>query len=143
MEDQGAQLAEKLLSSGWGVSKILESFVKPVFLKNSKVQNAKLSSGKQLKKRVLNFEDMDESWRVEIMQATSILHWCISQTKPSEVESILGLVIPPILSLIDDYDVKLKTRGVSILERLLKLVDSETFQPSNTSSPSGTNTKSL
>ncbi|CAG8511893.1 6657_t:CDS:2 [Cetraspora pellucida] len=130
MEDQGAQLAKQLLSSGWEVPKILENFVKPVFIKNSKIQNAKLSSGKQIKKRVLDFEDMDESWRGEIMQATSILQWCISQTKPSEVESILGLVIPPILSLIDDYDVKLKTCGVSILEHLLKLVDSETFRRS-------------
>ncbi|RIB10067.1 hypothetical protein C2G38_2207132 [Gigaspora rosea] len=130
MEDQEAQIAKQLLSSGLEVSKILENFVKPVFIKHSKVQNAKLSSGKEIKKRVLDFEDMNDSWRGEVMQATSILQWCISQTKPSEIEPLLGLIIPPILSLIDDYDVKLKIRGVSILEHLLKLVGSKTFQHS-------------
>ncbi|RIA78828.1 hypothetical protein C1645_795288 [Glomus cerebriforme] len=78
-------------------SEILEKYVKPVFLKN-----------------------IDKRSGGEIVQGSNLLYWCILHLKDEEIEKIIGLIIPPTLSLIDDYNVKFKTRGVSILNHLLK-----------------------
>jgi len=48
--------------------------------------------------------------------------------KYSEIEKTIGLIIPPILSLIDDYNVNFKTRGVFILDHLLKKLKPDIIQ---------------
>ncbi|CAG8572063.1 10181_t:CDS:2, partial [Diversispora eburnea] len=99
---------------------ILENSVKPIFLKHSKIHTEK-REGKTFSKRILNYGEND-LWRGEISHAGS------------EIESTIGLIIPPILSLIDDYDIRFKTQGVIILNHLLKKVKkSEIIQRSGLS----------
>ncbi|RHZ81237.1 hypothetical protein Glove_122g106 [Diversispora epigaea] len=102
------------------LSEILENSVKPIFLKHSKIHTEK-REGKTFSKRVLNYGEND-LWRGEISHAVYILCWCVLLMKGSEIESTIGLIIPPILSLIDDYDIRFKTQGVIMLNHLLKKV---------------------
>ncbi|CAG8734624.1 1430_t:CDS:2, partial [Funneliformis caledonium] len=84
------------------VPKILEKYVKPTFIKYP-VNVDQRRNGKS-KRNTVDFDSANESWRGE----------------NSEIEKTIGLIIPPTLSLIDDYNVDFKTRGVSILDHLLK-----------------------
>ncbi|GET04355.1 hypothetical protein RCL_jg7779.t2 [Rhizophagus clarus] len=107
-------------------SEILEKYVKPVFLKHTPV-NVEKKNGK-LKKQPIDFDIGNESWRGEIAQGSNILQWCILHLKNTEIENIIGLIVPPTLSLIDDYNVNFKTRGVSILDHLLKELTPDIIQ---------------
>jgi hypothetical protein len=105
---------------------ILEKYVKPVFLKHSSV-NIDKRSGKA-KKQTVKLDDGNESWRGEMAKASNLLYFCVLHLKNEEIEKTIGLVIPPTLSLIDDYNVNFKLRGVSILEHLLKELKSDIIQ---------------
>ncbi|CAG8452294.1 4411_t:CDS:2, partial [Acaulospora colombiana] len=111
------------------VPRILEKSIKPIFLKYSKVQSDK-RGGRTLKKQVLDFDNVNEQWRGEVAQAATLLYRCVLQMKCTEMEKMLGQIVPPTLSLIDDYDVKLKTLGVSTLDYLLKEVRPESIRRS-------------
>ncbi|PKC67946.1 hypothetical protein RhiirA1_508318 [Rhizophagus irregularis] len=107
-------------------SEILEKYVKPVFLKHTPV-NVEKRSGK-LKKQPVDFDIGNESWRGEIAKGSNILRWCILHLKNAEIGKTIGLIIPPTLSLIDDYNVNFKTRGVSLLDHLLKELTPDIIQ---------------
>ncbi|CAI2183220.1 10783_t:CDS:2 [Funneliformis geosporum] len=107
------------------VPKILEKYVKPTFMKYP-VNVDKRRNGKS-KRKTVDFDSANESWRGEVAQCSNLLLWCILHLKNSEIEKTIGLIIPPTLSLIDDYNVDFKTRGVSILDHLLKKLKQDTI----------------
>lgn len=48
-----------------------------------------------------------------------VLQWAIDSLHPSSVESTWPLLVPPVLALIDDHEIKFKTIGCTLLQRLL------------------------
>ncbi|CAG8470263.1 13411_t:CDS:2 [Ambispora gerdemannii] len=99
--------------------KILERFVKPCFLQNSEFNK---TGSKVKKSREKTANSIDESKRLDISLAASALEWIVVQIQHPELDTMIGLIIPPMLTLIDDYSVKFKIQGTSILDHLLKQV---------------------
>ncbi|CAG8438125.1 566_t:CDS:2 [Ambispora leptoticha] len=100
-------------------TKILERFVKPCFLQNAEFNK---TSSKAKKQRDKTANSIDESKRLDISLAASILEWIVMQIQHPELDTMISLIIPPMLTLIDDYNVKFKIKGTSILDHLLKQV---------------------
>ena len=46
----------------------------------------------------------------------NILSWCTSQLSPDELEKRIGVVLPPTLVMMDDYEAAWRGRGVSVLK---------------------------
>jgi len=57
------------------ISKILEKYVKPIFMKYSPV-NADKRNGKS-KRNTVDFDSTNETWRGEIAQCSNLLSWCV------------------------------------------------------------------
>jgi len=55
----------------------------------------------------------------------ALLSWCLNCTKGRDYEHIWHLVIPPIMTLLDDYESYYKLNGVKVVSELLDHVPSE------------------
>ncbi|KAG9296197.1 hypothetical protein G9A89_014789 [Geosiphon pyriformis] len=111
--------------------KILERFVRPCFVRyfgSTGVKKGQTPSPSASSGRFFHFIENEEELRLQVLQAASILQWCILNAKNPELEPMIGLVVPSILCLIDDYNIKFKIYGVSILDHLLKEVNSTVMQ---------------
>lgn len=56
--------------------------------------------------------------------AHNILRWCASRLTPGEVEKNLGLVLPPTLVMMDDYEPSWRETGAAVLESWVFKLDS-------------------
>lgn len=65
------------------------------------------------------------NWRHDYPETTTLLHWAILNLDSSQIEPAWHLLIPPILTLLDDYYPPSKTRGCNILTALLKVLGQE------------------
>ncbi|KPV75507.1 uncharacterized protein RHOBADRAFT_53478 [Rhodotorula graminis WP1] len=67
-------------------------------------------------------EDGATSWRWQAGLG-SVVKLLIAALEPSEVEDLWPFLLPPVLTLLDDYEAKNKFVGVSILDKLLDKAD--------------------
>ncbi|KAJ3030634.1 UNVERIFIED_CONTAM: hypothetical protein HDU68_008387 [Siphonaria sp. JEL0065] len=96
--------------------RILESFVKPYFQK-SQVKDEKWKVlGKQVKKKTIAGDVFnDQPWKSEFLECVPIFEWVVGNVK-SEMSQIQFLVVPTVLTLVDDFDPKYKSRGLQVLK---------------------------
>lgn len=71
-------------------------------------------------------ENMDEStkkpWKNEReAYALDLLRYCVQTLDERTVEEVWPLVLPPLLTLVDDWEAKYKTFGVQLVQTLLKV----------------------
>jgi hypothetical protein len=71
-------------------------------------------------------QSMDESinkpWKNEREPyALDLLRWCVNALDESIVEEVWPQILPPILTLVDDWEAKYKTIGVKYVHELLKV----------------------
>jgi len=69
-------------------------------------------------------EDFDDTkqkpWKSsQNPEILSLLAWCINSLTPSTTERFWPLILPPVLTLLDDWEVRYKTLGARYLCRLL------------------------
>ncbi|KAJ5098096.1 hypothetical protein N7532_005097 [Penicillium argentinense] len=68
-------------------------------------------------------DDSTKPWKNTDIYATSVLSWAISQYQPTDkahLEAHFPLLVPAILSLIDDSSITFKAKGCHLLVKLLK-----------------------
>ena len=58
----------------------------------------------------------------------NILSWCISMLPPDQIERRVGLIIPPTLTLMDDWEPSWRGRGIRILDSWIDKIPQQTLQ---------------
>lgn len=57
--------------------------------------------------------------------AGNLVRWCVGNIKSEEYESLWYLVVPPAMTLLDDYEAEYKLRGIVIVGEMLERVPGE------------------
>ncbi|KAI9343650.1 hypothetical protein BDR26DRAFT_858467 [Obelidium mucronatum] len=99
--------------------RILESSVKPYFQKSleRKEETKKVGLGKQVKKKTVAGDMFnDQPWKTEFLECVSVFEWVLGHVKHPHMSQIQYLIVPTVLSLVDDYDPNYKTRGIILLK---------------------------
>ncbi|EPS36093.1 hypothetical protein H072_10467 [Dactylellina haptotyla CBS 200.50] len=109
------------------VEYILKSIVKPVFGKGPRTiteQGRKAMRVPQARPEVFSFSD-EKPWRKDKPEALSLLLFAIANLKHESVEQNWHLIVPPILTTLDEGDVLSKSHACGILERVIASVGSD------------------
>ncbi|KAJ3412515.1 hypothetical protein HDV05_000653 [Chytridiales sp. JEL 0842] len=102
--------------------KILNEAVKPYFIE-PRVD----AFGNKSKQHVQSDEDSstfdsrfeEQPWKSVRVDCVEILEWITFNTKFPDILAIQHLIIPPILTMVDDYDPKYKERGIKLMHHAL------------------------
>ncbi|KAF9268321.1 hypothetical protein L218DRAFT_608770 [Marasmius fiardii PR-910] len=105
------------------VTEVLLQHVKPVFQRNPH-PSLNMSTGRKLQRPAGGFmgsQDFYESqdWKDNV-RLPSLVYWCVRHMKESDYSHLWHLVIPPIMTMLDDYQVPYKLKGVAIASELLE-----------------------
>jgi tRNA nucleotidyltransferase (CCA-adding enzyme) len=65
-------------------------------------------------------EEITKPWKFKEAWALDMLHWVCASLDGEIVEREWGFLIPPVLSIVDDTDVAIRTRGCELLRLLLE-----------------------
>ena len=67
-------------------------------------------------------EVVDKPWKNEReAYALDLLRWCVNALNEKIVEEVWPQILPPLLTLVDDWEAKYKTLGVEFVQQLLKV----------------------
>lgn len=105
--------------------------IRPLFLKTSNpgvtAQGRKVEGSKDLPKRKMGVQNMDAPvWKgAKEAYVFDVLRWVVGDLRREKVGEVWPLVIPPLLTLVDDWEVKYKVLGAEFVGELLKVVDPE------------------
>ncbi|KAJ3301127.1 hypothetical protein HDU76_005832, partial [Blyttiomyces sp. JEL0837] len=61
----------------------------------------------------------DQPWKVKKVDCVEILEYLVFSIKYPNIAPIQHLIVPPILTMIDDFDPVYKTRGITLLQHAL------------------------
>ncbi|KAK5165224.1 CCA tRNA nucleotidyltransferase, mitochondrial [Saxophila tyrrhenica] len=102
----------------------LKLTIRPLFLKTkptSVTDTGRKNTTTVLPKKMTN-ESFDDSvtrpWKND-PYALDQLRWCVAALDTKEVEGVWHLLIPPLLTLVDDWEVRYKTLGVKLVQQVL------------------------
>ncbi|KAH8113299.1 hypothetical protein DFH11DRAFT_1601249 [Phellopilus nigrolimitatus] len=123
------QLARDILFSAHpdieAVKVVLESHVKPLFLSNPHPQ-LNLATGRTLPRTaggpMASQDYYDEQTWKKHPGVANVVSWCIRQIPAESYEQVWHLLIPPVMTFLDDYQAPYKLRGVTLVSELLKSV---------------------
>ncbi|KAG7096579.1 hypothetical protein E1B28_003998 [Marasmius oreades] len=107
------------------VTEVLIRHIKPVFQRNPH-PSLNISTGRKLHRQaggIMASQDFYENqdWKDNVGLPT-LVSWCVRHIKETDYSRVWHLVIPPIMTMIDDYQVPYKLRGVVIVSQLLERV---------------------
>ncbi|KAI1785351.1 hypothetical protein LXA43DRAFT_1038675 [Ganoderma leucocontextum] len=103
--------------------RVLRNFVKPIFQRNPH-PSVNVETGRKLPRAAggplghLDYMEGQE-WKNH-PGVSSVMSWCLSHADTSTVEKLWHLFVPPIMTLLDDYEAKYKLRGVQLVSQLLE-----------------------
>lgn len=133
--EEGFALAGRLLSSHLALIKsvskdfdllitdLLLDHVKPLFIKsNSSLltpQARKAISPRPGPAAPSDFEDSSKPWKFNSPHIVTVFQWVLSQLDPPRIEKHWPLLIPPLLTILDDVSITYKIRGCTLLNILL------------------------
>lgn len=135
---EAQQIAESILKNPKGrfdasrivVDHILKGIIKPLFSASGSLTAAhrQITSDGRIAirpstKKAPALGDSAPPWRHEHPETATLLHWAIRALDTSQIEPSWHLLIPPILTLLDDHYPPSKTRGCNILTTLLGRLD--------------------
>ncbi|KIJ56772.1 hypothetical protein M422DRAFT_62703 [Sphaerobolus stellatus SS14] len=104
------------------ITSVLTYHVKPCFIKNPH-SRINVESGRKLHRAaggsagVTDFYE-DQEWK-NYPWIGHILHWCIKHLNSEDYERLWPLVIPPSMTLLDDYEIYSKLNGVWVISEML------------------------
>ncbi|KAF8332696.1 uncharacterized protein EI90DRAFT_2971481 [Cantharellus anzutake] len=109
------------------VREVLLEGIKPLFQYNPH-NRVNLSTGRILPRPAGGLsatQDMfeDQQWKTKGIGSWNVLRWCIRQLPAEDFESVWPLVVPPLMTLVDDFDPPFKIRGIDISHDLLQKLD--------------------
>ncbi|KAG8993761.1 hypothetical protein FRB93_001915 [Tulasnella sp. JGI-2019a] len=106
---------------------VLNVRMKPLFLSSSH-PGVNLSTGRKLHisngshPSTTDFYD-DQTWKAEGQGCWNTLRWCIGNLEQSDFETLWPLLIPPLMTMLDDHDLYFRIAAIKILQILLHRVD--------------------
>ncbi|KAF9520981.1 hypothetical protein BS47DRAFT_1335069 [Hydnum rufescens UP504] len=106
---------------------ILEYDIKPLFLANAHPR-VNLDSGRKLFRIAggpAAAQDMyeDQLWKRRGLGCWNVIRWSVIHMQREDFELLWPLLIPPLMTLLDDYDPPFKIRGIEIAHEMLRKVD--------------------
>lgn len=111
------------------VHHFLKLTIRPLFIKakpSSVTDTGRKNTATVLPKKV-TVESMDDGvnkpWKggKEGQAALDLLRWCVKALDERMVEEVWPLVVPPLLTLMDDWEAKYKTLGAELIGELLDI----------------------
>ncbi|EJF63083.1 hypothetical protein DICSQDRAFT_103604 [Dichomitus squalens LYAD-421 SS1] len=103
---------------------VLRGFIKPIFQPNPH-PSVNIETGRKLPRPAggplghLDYMEGQE-WKNH-PEVSHVISWCLSHTDTRSVEKLWHLFVPPIMTMLDDYDAKYKLRGVQLVSQLLEV----------------------
>ncbi|TPX30764.1 hypothetical protein SmJEL517_g05733 [Synchytrium microbalum] len=100
---------------------ILSIHVKPYFAHHPNIDKQELKQQPRNGDSKVTMTDFfqDQKWKSEYPESPFILAWCLLQVQQPELQKVQGLVIPTLLTLLDDFDPKYKTLGVQLTRHVI------------------------
>ena len=106
------------------VNHLLRLTIRPLFSKSQ--HPAVTAQGRKVTTKVLprrfdleESEEVTKPWKHKESHAINLLHWVVQSLDEQMVGHNWPLLVPPILSITDDPDIRFKTQGCSMVEKLL------------------------
>ncbi|KAL8657980.1 MAG: hypothetical protein Q9226_001390 [Calogaya cf. arnoldii] len=116
------------------ISQLLLDHVKPLFLKSKPSvltdQGRKAITPLPGTAVPSDFESGSKPWKFQSPHIITIFQWTLGQLDAALVEQHWPLVIPPLLTILDDVSITLKIRGCRLLKTLLKVVPASLLERS-------------
>ncbi|KIY45969.1 hypothetical protein FISHEDRAFT_48262 [Fistulina hepatica ATCC 64428] len=106
------------------VTHILVHIIKPLFQSNP---HPRLNAGGRSLPRVAGGADAVQDvfecqkWKTH-PGVSNVLLWCVEHIDDSHYERLWPLLIPPVMTLLDDYQIQQKLRGVQLVQVMLQRV---------------------
>ena len=118
----GGELTSSLLHH------FLKLTIRPLFIKakpSSVTDKGRKNTTTVLPKKI-TAENMDDSlnkpWKSgKDAYALDLLRWCVSSLDEQLVEEVWPLIVPPLLTLVDDWEVKYKQLGAELMRKLFEV----------------------
>ncbi|KAG8770990.1 hypothetical protein FRC12_003926 [Ceratobasidium sp. 428] len=103
-------------------SQILLEYLKPVF--QSAIHPGVRQDTGRVKQRPLDLQNMydEQPWKTRGVGSWNVLTWVLLHIESDDIESLWPLVIPPLLTLVDDYSPLYKIKGIVATNGLLQKV---------------------
>ncbi|KIP09815.1 hypothetical protein PHLGIDRAFT_34198 [Phlebiopsis gigantea 11061_1 CR5-6] len=105
------------------VEAILNECVRPIFRSNLHPK-VNASTGRVLPRSAGGTSAYQDHYEGQVWKrhpgVLNVIDWCVTCIEGTAYERIWHLVIPPIMTLLDDYETKYKLRGVQIVSHLLE-----------------------
>ncbi|RXK41344.1 hypothetical protein M231_01249 [Tremella mesenterica] len=76
----------------------------------------------------IDFSDAPTPWKTTEYGANNVLIWCSAQLSSTELERYIGVLLPPTLVMMDDWDPSWRGKGVIVLDSWLDLMPGETMR---------------
>ncbi|KAJ7578575.1 hypothetical protein C8J56DRAFT_351967 [Mycena floridula] len=110
------------------LSELLLKKLKPLFQANPH-PSLNLSTGRKLARQAGGPMASQDYYDTQIWKehpgTANLVSWCIRHIKSHDYERLWHLIIPPVMTLIDDYQVPYKIHGVEIVQEMLQHVPVE------------------
>ncbi|KAH7344835.1 hypothetical protein B0J17DRAFT_637027 [Rhizoctonia solani] len=99
---------------------VLNEHVKPLF-QVSVHPGVHLDSGR-IKHNAISVQNMydDQPWKINGAGCWNTIAWILLNMDSNDIETLWPLVVPPLLTLLDDYKPIYKLKGVDVTQALLK-----------------------
>ncbi|GAB7343287.1 hypothetical protein MBLNU457_1341t2 [Dothideomycetes sp. NU457] len=110
------------------VNHLLRLTIRPLFSKSQ--HPAVTAQGRRVTTKVLpkrfdeEPEEITKPWKNKESHAIDLLHWVVRKLDDKMVEQNWPLLVPPILSITDDPDIRFKIQGCAMVEKLLTVAPS-------------------
>lgn len=113
---------------------LLLDHVKPLFVKSRNPvltdQARKAVSPLPRPNAPSDFESANKPWKFQSPHIVTIFQWILSELNSSLVEAHWPLIIPPLLTILDDVSIIYKIKGCELLILLLKVAPSDLLERS-------------
>ncbi|KAA8910760.1 hypothetical protein FN846DRAFT_507144 [Sphaerosporella brunnea] len=106
---------------------LLRDLLRPLFTQRTTSAARVTSSGRLALRETTDKRINTETpaWVVHLPSSVAILEWTIGALAPSDIEAAWGLLIPPVLTLLDSTMSSVKTRAVGMITLLLQRLEED------------------
>ncbi|KAL8691503.1 MAG: hypothetical protein Q9218_003289 [Villophora microphyllina] len=113
------------------ILQLLSTHIKPLFLKSAPpILTPAARKAISPLPDTTDFSSFTNSWKYHSPHIVTIFQWVLSHLTPSLISAHWPLIIPPLLTIIDDISIAYKIRGCHLLRLLLKVVPASLLERS-------------
>ncbi|KZP00296.1 hypothetical protein CALVIDRAFT_510353 [Calocera viscosa TUFC12733] len=108
---------------------VLKEHIKPLFQATPHPQ-INLDSGRKLPHQAggnaaaQDFYE-DQTWKTKGLGCWNVLTWCVEHMLPESFQDMWPLLVPPIMTLMDDWEATFRIKGILVVDELLKQTDGQ------------------